>query len=109
MGNTPITNSYYPKVDHLKVAGIIQGFWSVNPQPLDDNGENIKKTEKQGFNRFDSFEELRNAFNVLLSEERNFFSSMKSKKELGKIIETANREGTYEKKADVFLKLIKEE
>jgi len=109
MGNTPITNSYYPKVDHLKVAGIIQGFWSVNPQPLDDNGESIKKTEKQGFNRFDSFEELRNAFNVLLSEERNFFSSMKSKKELGKIIETANREGTYEKKAEVFLKLIKEE
>ena len=108
MGNTPITNSYYPKVDHLKVAGIIQGFWSVNPKPLDDNGENIKKTEKQGFYRFDDFEELRNAFNVLLSEEMNFFSSMKSKKELGKIIETANREETYEKKAAVFLKLIKE-
>lgn len=89
MGNAPITNSYYPKVDHLKVAGIIQGFWSVNPKPLDDNGENIKKTEKQGFCRFDNFEELRNAFNVLLLKERNFFSSMKSKKELGKIIETA--------------------
>lgn len=108
MGNTPITNSYYPKVDHLKVAGIIQGFWSVNPKPLDDNGENIKKTERQGFNRFDSFEELKNAFDVMLSEERNFFSSMKSKKELGKIIETANREATYEKKAEIFLKLIKE-
>ena len=107
MGNTPITNSYYPKVDHLKVAGIIQGFWSVNPKPLDDNGENIKKTDKQGFYRFDDFEELRKAFNVLLSEERNFFSSMKSKKELGKIIKIANREGTYEKKAEVFLKLIK--
>jgi len=107
MGNTPITNSYYPKVDHLKVAGIIQGFWSVNPKPLDDNGENIKKTDKQGFYRFDDFEELRKAFNVLLSEERNFFSSMKSKKELGEIIEIANREGTYEKKAAVFLKLIK--
>jgi len=25
------------------------------------------------------------------------------------VIETANREGTYEKKAEVFLKLIKEE
>ncbi len=107
MGNTPITNSYYPKVDHLKVAGIIQGFWSVNPKPLDDSGENIKKTDKQGFYRFDDFEELRKAFNVLLSEERNFFSSMKSKKELGEIIEIANREGTYEKKAAVFLKLIK--
>lgn len=108
MGNTPITSSYYPKVDHLKVAGIIQGFWSVNPKPLDDNGENVKKTEKYGFNRFDSFEELKNAFEVLLSEERSFFSSMKSKQELGKIIETANRETTYEKKAEIFLKLIKE-
>ncbi len=108
MGNTPITNSYYPKVDHLKVAGIIQGFWSVNLKPLDDNGEDIKNTEKQGFYRFDSFEELKNSFDVLLSEERNFFSSMKSKKELGKIIETANRETTCEKKAEIFLKLIKE-
>ncbi len=108
MGNTPITNSYYSKVDHLKVAGIIQGFWSVNPKPLDDNGENVKKTEKYGFKRFDNFEELKNAFYVLLSEEMNFFSSMKSKKELGRIIETANREETYEKKAAVFLRLIKE-
>ena len=79
----------------------------MNPKPLDNNGENIKKTDKQGFYRFDDFEELRKAFNVLLSEERNFFSSMKSKKELGKIIKIANREGTYEKKAEVFLKLIK--
>lgn len=108
MGNTPITNSYYQKVDHLKVAGIIQGFWSVNPKPLDDNGENIKKTGKQGFYRFDNSEELGNAFKVLLSEERSFFSSMKSKKELGEVIEIANREKTYEKKAEVFLKLIKE-
>jgi hypothetical protein len=107
MGNTPITNSYYPKVDHLKLAGIIQGFWSVNPTPLDDNGENIKNTEKQGFHRFDTFEELKSAFTALLSEERNFFSSRKSSKELGQIIEIANRETSYEKKAEVFLKLIK--
>lgn len=108
MGNTPITDSYYPKVDHLKVAGIIQGFWSINPQPLDDNRENIKKTERNGFHRFDDFEELKRSFNVLLAETRNYFSSMKSKNELGKIIETANRESTYEKKAEAFLKLIKE-
>ena len=108
MGNTPITNSYYSKVDHLKSAGIIQGFWSVNPQPLDNDGENIKKTDKQGFYRFDSFNELKNAFANLLSEERNYFSSMKSKKELGQIIEKANKEQTYEKKAEVFLKLINE-
>lgn len=108
MGNTPITNSYYSKVDHLRVAGIIQGFWSVNPKPLDNNGENIKQTENQGFRRFDGFDELKNAFGNLLSEERNFFSSMKSKKELGQIIERANKEQTYEKKAEVFLKLINE-
>lgn len=108
MGNTPITNSYYSKVDQLKIAGIMQGFWSVNPKPLDNNGENIKKTPKQGFYRFDSFDELKKSFENLLSEERNFFSSMKSKKELGKIIEVANREETYEKKAEVFFKLIKE-
>lgn len=108
MGNTPITNSYYSKVDHLKIAGIIQGFWSVNPKPLDNDGENIKKTEKQGFYRFDSFDELKKSFATLLSEERNYFSSMKSKKELGKIIEIANREEKYEKKAEVFLKLLKE-
>ena len=108
MGNTPITKSYYSKVDHLKIAGIIQGFWSVNPKPLDNDGENIKKTEKQGFYRFDNFDELKKSFANLFSEERNFFSSMKSKKELGEIIEIANREEKYEKKAEVFLKLINE-
>ena len=108
MGNTPITESYCSKLDHLKVAGIIQGFWSINPQPLGDKKENIKKTEKDGFLRFDDFEELKRALDVLLAEERNYFSSMKSKNELGRIIETANLEGTYEKKAEVFLRLIKE-
>jgi len=34
---------------------------------------------------------------------------MKTKKELGKIIEIANREPTYEKKAEVFLKLLRNE
>lgn len=108
MGNTPITESYYPKVDHLKTAGIIQGFWSVNPKPL-DNEESIKKTEKKGFYRFGNFDELKNSFEILLSEERNFFSSMKSKKELGRIIELSNKEKEYEKKAETFLRLLKEQ
>ena len=108
MGNTPITNNYYQKVDHLKVAGIIQGFWNVNPKPLDNDGENIKNTERQGFYRFDSFNELANGFEDLLSQERDYFSSMKSKKELGQIIERANEEKTYEKKAEVFLRLLNE-
>ncbi len=108
MGNTPITNNYYSKVDHLKVAGIIQGFCSVNPEPLDNDGENIKKTKEKGFCRFDSFNELKTFFDTLLSEKRSFFSSMKSKKELGYIIELANKENSYEKKAERFLQLIRE-
>ncbi len=108
MGNTPITSNYYSKVDHLKVAGIIQGFCSVNPKPLDNDGENIKKTKEIGFCRYDSFDELQTFFDNLLSEKRSFFSSMKSKKELGHVIELANQEDSYEKKAERFLNLIRE-
>lgn len=109
LGNTPITNFYYAKVDHLIVAGIIQGFWSVNPRPLDTNtSENIKQTAKLGFYKFDEFSELRDKIDFLISEERSFFSSMKTKNELGRIIELANREDTYEKKAEAFLRLLKE-
>jgi hypothetical protein len=107
MGNTPITDNYYLKVDYLKTAGIIQGFWSVNPKPLDNNGDNIKKTDKEGFYRLDNFAELMKSFKELMADERNFFSSMKTKNELGKIIELASKEPSYEKKAEVFLKLIK--
>jgi hypothetical protein len=108
MGNTPITNNYYSKVDQLKSAGIVQGFCSINPEPLDSDGENIKKTKGNGFCKYDNFEELQTFFDKLLSEERSFFSSMKSKKELGHIIELANKEDSYEKKAERFLELIKE-
>ena len=82
-----------------------------SPQPLDDptHKDNIKSTPKKGFLRFDSYEELRQELINLLSEEREFFSGMKTKKELGKIIEIANHEHTYEKKAEVFLKLLRNE
>jgi hypothetical protein len=106
IGNTPITKGYYEKVDHLKRNGIIQGFWSVNPEPLDNNGENIKSTAYKGFYRFDNYDELAQSALNLLKEEREFFSSMQTKKELGKIIEIANRENTYEAKAQKFLELV---
>lgn len=108
LGNTPITQSYNKKVDFLFNAGIIQGFWSVNPNPLDDNGENIKETEKGGFFRMDNYSELENHLENLLSEPKEFFSSMKSKKELGRIIEIANRESDIELKAQKFLQLIRD-
>lgn len=109
VGNTPITKSYYEKVDHLKRNGIIQGFWSMNPKPLDNNnGENIKSTPSKGFYRFDGYEELRQNTINLLKEEREFFSSMQTWEKLGEIIEIANKETTYEAKAQKFLELLRQ-
>jgi len=107
IGNTPITKNYYEKVDHLKKNGIIQGFWSVNPKPLDNDGENIKNTTNHGFYRLDNYEELKENAIKLLKEEREFFSSMQNKKRLGEIIEVANKESTYETKAQKFLELLR--
>jgi len=107
LGNTPITESYVEKVDHLYNAGIIQGFWSINPKPLDNNGENIKQTPHNGFIRMDSYDELKQRLDGLLSERREFFSSMKSRGELGRIIEIANKEPDLQKKAEKFLSLIR--
>lgn len=108
IGNTPITESYYSKVDHLRNSGIVQGFWSVNPQPLDSNKGNIKNTPRNGFYRFDTYEELKQSVLNLLKEDRDFFSSMQTNKKLGEIIEVANRETTYEAKAQKFLQLLRE-
>jgi predicted house-cleaning noncanonical NTP pyrophosphatase (MazG superfamily) len=74
---------------------------------LDNNGENIKRSQDKGFIRMDSYEELKQNLETLLSEKREFFSSMKSKKELGRIIEIANRESSYEQKAEKFLSLLR--
>lgn len=108
LGNTPITKSYYDKVDHLKTSGIIQGFWSVNPEPLDNNYESLKSTSNNAFIRMDAYKELLHNLDELLSEKREFFSSMKSKKELGRIIELASREPNYERKAEKFLSLMRQ-
>lgn len=108
LGNTPITRFYYRNVDNLKKNGIIQGFWSVNPAPLDNNKGNIECTKGLGFQRFDTYDELISKTNELLQEEREFFSGMRTRKELGEIIGIANQEASYEKKAQRFLDLLKE-
>jgi len=43
-----------------------------------------------------------------LKEEREFFSSMQTRKKLGEIIERSNREDTYEAKAQKFLELLRQ-
>jgi len=108
IGNTPITRTYYKKVDFLKKSGVIQGFYSVNPKPLDTgNHNNIKSTPENGFLRIDTPSELYDNLFQLTEDNMEFFSSMISKIELGRIIEIANREADYEKKAEKFLKLLR--
>ena len=74
IGNTPITDSYQGKVDHLKTAGITQGFWSINPKPLDKQNT-LDTTNGKGFMRFDTYESFQSSVIELLSMPMNFFSS----------------------------------
>ncbi len=108
LGNTPVSQNYYEKVDQLKRCGIIQGFWSVNPNPLDNDEENLKFTTYKGFCRYDNYEALRQNVLALLTEKREFFSSMQTQKDLGEIIEEADKEQTYEGKAQKFLDLLRQ-
>ena len=108
LGNTPITESYIPKVDHLNKAGITQGFWSVNPRPLDNSDTSLKNTPSNGFIRMNSYNDLSENLSRLITEEFNFFSSMKSSSDLGRIIDIASHETSFEKKAESFLSLIRE-
>jgi len=109
IGNTPITDSYYQKVDNLKKTGVIQGFYSINPNPLDSttHRDNIKSTNDGGYLRIDTYDELKRELVDMLTKEQEWFSGMRPKKELGKIIELASLESTYEKKAEKFLELIR--
>lgn len=106
LGNAPLSNGFSKKADHLKSAGIIQGFWSLNPFPL-NHGNTRKSTPKEGFIRFDNTEELKVHLNQLFDKDLNFFSGMENTESLGKYIEMANMEETYENKGLKFLNLIK--
>lgn len=107
LGNTPITETYYSKVDHLKKTGVIQGFWSINPKPL-SNEETLKSTAENGFIRFDNEIEMKNSIKKLIDMDLNFFSGMRETKELGNLIEIVNSKKTYEEKGFEFLRLLKE-
>jgi hypothetical protein len=107
LGNSPITSSYIKKVDFLKQAGVIQGFISLYPNPVEDNF--IEKTPKQGFQTFNNYENLKKFVSELVSSEMNYFSSMLPKKRLGEIISISAKAKTDAGKAEKFLLLLKEE
>lgn len=105
LGNSPITDSYIKKVDFLKTSGVIQGFWSLNPNPT--TTDFIRETPKKGFQTFLSQEMLTSNCRELVNNDMNYFSSMISKAKLGEIIRIANQETTDIAKAEKFLTLIR--
>ena len=76
IGNAPLSNGFCKKADYLKSSGIIQGFWSLNPFPL-NHGNTRKTTPKGGFIRFNNTDELKTNLNSLFSDDLNFFSGWK--------------------------------
>lgn len=104
LGNSPITHNYIKKVDFLKSSGVIQGFWSLNPNPT--STEFVKNTPNLGFQTMSNSKALFENCNKLIQDEMNYFSSMVSKIKLGKIISLANQENGNREKAERFLKLI---
>ncbi len=106
LGNSPITDSYIHKVDFLKTAGVIQGFWSLNPNPTDS--EHVRHSPVKGFQTIENLATLSELTGELLNQEMNYFSSMISKPKLGEFIQIANQEKSNEAKAEKFLQLIRE-
>ena len=106
LGNAPLSNGFCKKADYLKKAGIIQGFWSLNPFPL-HHGNTRKRSHKNGFIRMDNIDEFNMSLDKLFNQELNFFSGMQNPKKLGQLIELANREKTYQEKGLKFINLLK--
>ncbi|MDR0971944.1 MAG: hypothetical protein LBM25_06145 [Bacteroidales bacterium] len=104
LGNSPITKGYIDKVDYLQKAGIVQGFWSLNPTPT--NMDFIKQSPNKSFDTIYNKNQLLDKCSHLLKEDLNFFSSMMSKQRLGEIIFLASKETSDEKIAEKFLTLI---
>lgn len=106
IGNSPITPHYHKKVDNLKKIGIIQGFWSINPNPYNNGKYNLKKTEHEGFYRFNDYDEFKGKLLPILNDKMQFFGGMINKNDLGQIISKSDMGKTYEEKAELFIKYI---
>ena len=104
IGNTPMSDGFCKRADYLKSSGVIQGFWSVNPFPI--NGATHKTSKKRGFYRFDNSDEFKNSLDKLLDCDLKFISTMKSQKDLGKIIDQLNSENTSQDRASKFIDIL---
>lgn len=107
IGNSPISNSYIKKVDHLKQGGVIQQFISLYPHPT--NRTYTLETPIKGFKTYNDQKDIFLFIKSILKEEKVFFSSMVSERELGKIISICSKEKTDKDKGLKFLELINEQ
>jgi len=105
LGNSPITDSYMTKVDYLKNAGVIQGFWSLNPCPT--NGQYNHSSDRGGFITMESMDQLSMLIENTLRRDEIYFSSMLNKSILGQFIVEANEEDEDREKAEKFLNLLR--
>lgn len=105
LGNSPITESYIKKVDFLQQSGVIQGFWSLNPKPTD--GQFTQNSPKLGFETITNEKQLLDNCKNLVENDLNYFSTMISKPQLGKIIKVASQEKNDIARAEKFLMLIR--
>ena len=92
-------------MDFLKTSGVVQGFWSLNPNPT--NSDYVKNTPNLGFQTILNEEQLLYNCKELVTNDMNYFSSMISKMKLGEIIRVASQETTDIAKAEKFLNLIR--
>ncbi|MDR1793286.1 MAG: hypothetical protein LBR36_07605 [Bacteroidales bacterium] len=104
LGNTPITYNYVKKVDFLKQSGVIQGLWSLNPQPTDI--EFFKESPNLGFCTVLNENQLFDNCKKLLDNDFNYFSAMMPKSKLGKLIKISAQEPNDIQRAEKFLTLI---
>ncbi len=104
LGNSPITSNYVKKVDCLKQSGVIQKFISLYPNPTDNDF--IRITPEKGFETYDSYNQIETYISRILNEKMNYFSSMMSNKDLGRLIAIANNEVTDELKGQRFIEML---
>lgn len=104
LGNSPITTSYVSKVDCLRKSGVIQKFISLYPNPT--KKQFIKQTPENGFETIDSLHNLEQYISYVLNSNMNYFSSMMSDKDLGKLISIASQEQTEEMKGKKFIEML---
>ncbi len=68
---------------------MIQGFVSLYPNPTETF---VKETPNKGFQTFENYEKFSQFISELVLSDMNFFSSMLSKKQLGRLIDVSAKE-----------------